>query len=134
MGGQILWRPKPYLDFVWNNYGLGEDDAGYPGRSRVHADYSVQVKFYDKPKNFMDKIAWTLTGDAGCEYGGGPSSGPYNAQGLSPEMGTSSTYTGGVNCHSSANGKPKQMFTGTMSYLRFWFKKDQMCIRDSTYI
>jgi hypothetical protein len=124
LGGQILWRPKPYLDFVWNNYGLGEDDAGYPGRSRVHADYSVQVKFYDKPKNFMDKIAWTLTGDAGCEYGGGPSSGPYNAQGLSPEMGTSSTYTGGVNCHSSANGKPKQMFTGTMSYLRFWFKKD----------
>ena len=35
LGGQILWRPKPYLDFVWNNYGLGEDDAGYPGA--VHA-------------------------------------------------------------------------------------------------
>ena len=31
LGGQILWRPKPYLDFVWNNYGLGEDDIGYPG-------------------------------------------------------------------------------------------------------
>ena len=44
MGGQILWRPKPYLDFVFNNYGLGEDDAGYPGRSRIHADYSAQVK------------------------------------------------------------------------------------------
>ena len=50
LGGQILWRPKPYLDFVWNNYGLGEDDAGFPGRSRIHADYSAQVKFYDKPE------------------------------------------------------------------------------------
>jgi Putative beta-barrel porin-2, OmpL-like. bbp2 len=124
LGGQILWRPKPYLDFVWNDYGLGEDDAGYPGRSRVHADYSAQVKFYDKPKNMLDKIAWTLTGDAGCEYGGGPASGPYSPQGLTPLTGTSSTYSGGVNCHNSQNGKPKQMFVGTMSYMRFWFNKD----------
>ena len=124
LGGQILWRPKPYLDFVWNDYGLGEDDAGYPGRSRVHADYSAQVKFYDKPERMMDKIAWTITGDAGCEYGGGPSSGPYSPTGASPEMGTSSVYSGGVNCHNSKNGRPKQDFIGWMSYLRFWFKKD----------
>src|SRR6202000_1814392 len=30
----------------------------------------------------------------------------------------------GVNCHNSANGKPKQAFIGTMAYLRGWFKKD----------
>ncbi|MGD0631851.1 MAG: outer membrane beta-barrel protein [Terracidiphilus sp.] len=130
LGGQILWRPKPFLDFVWNDYGLGEDDAGYPGRSRVHADYSAQVKFYDKPKNTLDKIAWTLTGDAGCEYGGGPASNAtstytgFSPQGLTPEMGTASTYNGGVNCHNSHGGRPKQMFVGTMSYLRFWFKHD----------
>jgi hypothetical protein len=124
LGGQILWRPTPKLDFVWNDYGLGEDDAGYPGRSRVHADYSAQVKFYDNPKNTVDKIAWTLTGDAGCEYGGGPAVGYYNPKGLSPEMGTADTYTGGVNCHNSHDGKPKQMFIGTMSYLRAWFKHD----------
>jgi hypothetical protein len=124
LGGQILYRPNPWLDLVWNNYGLGEDDAGFPGRSRVHADYSAQLRFYDSPKNMMDKIAWTITGDAGCEYGGGPSSGPYSPTGISPEMGASSTYSGGVNCHNSANGKPKQMFTGWMSYLRFWFDKD----------
>ncbi len=47
LGGQILWRPKPYLDFVFNNYGLGEDAVGFPGRSRIHADYSAQVKYYD---------------------------------------------------------------------------------------
>jgi hypothetical protein len=29
-----------------------------------------------------------------------------------------------VNCHNSANGKPKQMFIGTMAYLRAWFHKD----------
>jgi TolA-binding protein len=124
LGGQILWRPKPYLDFVFNNYGLGEDDAGYPGRSRVHADYSGQFKLYDNPSKFMDKIAMTITGDAGCEYGGGPASGPYSPTGASPEMGSSSTYTGGVHCHNSKDGEPKQMFIGWMMYQRFWFKKD----------
>ena len=39
-------------------------------------------------------------------------------------MGSSSTYTGGVNCHNSRNGKPKQMFIGWMMYNRFWFDKD----------
>jgi hypothetical protein len=129
LGGQILWRPTPYLDFVWNNYGLGEDDAneqqsGSATRSRIHADYSAQVKFYDKPKNTLDKMAFTITGDAGCEYGGGAAGGSYDTHGFSPEMGSSSTYSGGVNCHNSANGKPKQMFTGTMAYLRAWFHKD----------
>jgi hypothetical protein len=124
LGGQILWRPTNYLDFVFNNYGLGEDAVGFPGRSRVHADYSAQVKFYDRPDRFLDKMAFTITGDAGCEYGGGPSSGPYDPKGLSPEMGSSSTYSGGVNCHNSKNGRPKQMFVGTMAYARAWFKKD----------
>jgi hypothetical protein len=124
LGGQILWRPTPYLDFVWNNYGLGEDAVGFPGRSRVHADYSAQVKFYDKPGNFIDKAAFTITGDAGCEYGGGPASGPYDPHGFSPETGTNSTYTGGVHCHNSKDGMPKQSFIGWMAYQRVWFKKD----------
>jgi putative OmpL-like beta-barrel porin-2 len=128
LGGQILWRPTNYLDFVFNNYGLGEDDIGYPGRSRVHADYSAQVKYYDKPSAFFDKAAFTVTGDLGCEYGGGPSSGPYDPQGNSPEMGSNSTYTGGVNCHSSKNGRPKQAFMGWMAYERMWFKKDRYAV------
>jgi hypothetical protein len=124
LGGQILWRPKPYLDFVWNNYGLGEDAAGFPGRSRIHADYSAQVKYYDQPTKFLDKAAFTITGDLGCEYGGGPSSGAYDPKGNSPEMGSSSTYSGGVNCMNSKNGRPKQAFIGWMAYERMWFKKD----------
>ena len=128
LGGQILWRPKPSLDFVFNNYGMGEDDAGYPGRSRVHADYSAQIKFYDNPKNTLDKVAFTITADAGCEYGGGPAVGYYDPHGFSPETGTADSYTGGVNCHSSKDGKPKQMFIGTMAYLRTWFGKDVYAI------
>ncbi len=133
LGGQILWRPTPWLDFVWNNYGLGEDAVGFPGRSRVHADYSAQVKYYDNPKNFLDKMAFTITGDAGCEYGGGPvsfgtSNGALNPKGFSPEMGTTDTYNGGVNCHSHAGGRPKQSFIGWMAYDRLWFHKDLYAI------
>ena len=124
LGGQILWRPNPNTDVVFNNYGMGEDDAGYPGRSRIHADYSVQQRFYNNPKKYLDQIAWTITGDAGCEYGGGAAVGYYNPKGLSPEFGSADSYTGGVNCHNSANGKPKQMFIGWMSYLRFWWDKN----------
>jgi hypothetical protein len=143
LGGQVLYRPKPWLDIVTNNYGLGEDDAleqqsqltGGTGatRSRVHTDNSVEVKYYDKPKKFIDKMAFTVTGDLGCEYGGGPASfgtanGAINPHGLSPEMGTTDTYNGGVNCHNNANGKPKQAFVGWMMYDRTWFKKDVWAI------
>jgi Putative beta-barrel porin-2, OmpL-like. bbp2 len=134
LGGQIMWRPKPYLDFVFNNYGMGEDDAGFPGRSRVHTDDSGQFKVYDNPNRFLDKIAYTITGDLGCEYGGGPVSNAsstytgYSPTGSTPEMGTGSTYSGGVNCHNSQNGKPKQMFAGWMMYQRVWFKHDLYAI------
>ena len=129
LGGQILWRPNPNTDVVFNNYGMGEDDAGYPGRSRVHADYSVQQRFYNNPKKYLDQIAWTITGDLGCEYGGGPASfatpdGALNPQGLSPLKGTTDTYNGGVDCHGSKGGRPKQAFMGWMSYLRFWWDKN----------
>jgi hypothetical protein len=133
LGGQILWRPKPYLDLVFNNYGMGEDDSANLGRSRVHADYSAQVKYYDKPERFFDKAAFTVTGDAGCEYGGGPvsfgtSDGKLDPHGLSPEQGTTSSYNGGVDCHGSKDGRPKEAFLGYMIYDRAWFKKDRYAI------
>ncbi|MGP8270483.1 MAG: outer membrane beta-barrel protein [Terracidiphilus sp.] len=143
LGGQVMWRPKPWLDIVTNNYGLGEDDAGEQQsqltggtgatRSRIHTDDSVEIKYYDKPKKFLDKMAFTVTGDLGCEYGGGPASfgssnGVIDPHGLSPEKGTTDTYNGGVNCHNSANGKPRQSFEGWMMYDRTWFKKDVWAI------
>jgi Putative beta-barrel porin-2, OmpL-like. bbp2 len=117
LGGQILWRPKPWISTVFNNYGMGEDTlgigGGHSGRSRIHTDDSVEIKYFDRPYEFMDKMAFSLTGDLGCEYGGG-----------NPIEGV-----GATNCYHNKklpNGVPsyKQTFAGWMAYNRFWFKKD----------
>ena len=104
LGGQILWRPRPWISLVFNNYGMGEDTLGagngHFGRSRIHTDDSIEIKYYDKPEEFLDKMAFSVTGDLGCEYGGG------------------------VSCHGNTANGPKQSFAGWMLYNRFWFKKD----------
>jgi len=101
LGGQILWRPKPWLSLVFNNYGNGTDTLGVPGRSRIHTDDSIEVRYFNRPDELgLDKMAFSATGDLGCEYGGG------------------------VSCHNNSNGHPKQSFMGWMLYNRFWFHKD----------
>ncbi len=100
VGGQIKWTPKPWVNIISNNYGLGHDDLFVPNRGRIHTDDSVEVKYYDQPLKTMDKMAFTFTGDMGCEFGGG------------------------VSCHGDTKGGPKQSFLGYMLYNRFWFKKD----------
>ena len=117
LGGQILWRPKPYLDFVWNNYGLGEDDIGSPGRSRIHAVSGAQVKMpLTTHRNCWTRLPSPLRAIWDANMAAVPASGPYDPKGNSPLMGSSSTYTGGVNCHNSKNGRPKQAFMGWMMY------------------
>lgn len=114
VGGQILWRPNGWFSFVGNQYGLGADDLGVAGRIRYHTDDSIQVKYYDRPGEYLDKMAFTLTGDAGCEHGGDPVAGT------------------AVSCDTDGkkivNGvsyvTPKQSFLGYMVYNRWWFKKD----------
>ncbi len=101
MGGQIIYRPNGWLALTFNNYGMGTDTLGVPDRSRLHADYSVEMKYYDKPENVVDKMAFSLTGDAGCEYGGG------------------------VSCYHNSPGGPKQSFLGYMVYDRTWFHNDK---------
>ena len=100
VGGQIKWTPKPWLNIISNNYGVGEDDLFIKGRKRIHTDDSVEVKYYDKPEKTLDKMAFSLTGDLGCEYGAG------------------------VSCYSNKSGGPKQSFIGWMGYNRFWFHRD----------
>ncbi len=100
-GGQIKWTPKPWINVISNNYGLGRDDLFMPTRRRIHTDNSIEVKYYDRPDNLtLDKMAFSLTGDAGCEYGGG------------------------VSCYGDHSGGPKQSFLGFMLYNRFWFHHD----------
>ena len=117
LGGQILYRPKPWVSMVFNNYGMGEDTlgsgAGHSGRSRIHTDDSIEIKYYDRPQKFLDKMAFSLTGDLGCEYGNG-----------SPADGV-----GATNCYHNRKNPDgsvsyKQTFAGWMGYNRFWFKKD----------
>jgi hypothetical protein len=122
LGGQILYRPKPWLSLVFNNYGMGEDTLGNGngqfGRSRIHTDDSIEVKYYDHPEKTLDKMAFSLTGDLGCEYGG---SGSFvSAQGR--------TINNNVNCHHNTPTSSKQTFAGWMLYNRWWFKKDVYAI------
>ena len=49
--------PKPYLAFVFNNYGMGTDVLGAPGVSRIHTDDSIEVREYNKPDKFLDMMA-----------------------------------------------------------------------------
>jgi len=63
-GRTDFWRPTPWLSLVFNNYGMGEDTLGNGngqfGRSRIHTDDSIEVKYYDRPENFLDKMASRL--------------------------------------------------------------------------
>jgi len=118
LGGQILYRPLPWLSLVFNNYGMGEDTLGngdgHFGRSRIHTDNSIQVKYYDHPERFLNRMAFSLTGDLGCEYGGNGSF--VSAQGR--------VINNNVNCHRNTASSSKQSFAGWMLYNRWWFKKD----------
>jgi hypothetical protein len=103
VGTQQLWRPTGWLEFLSNDY-MGADTLGNPARQRYHTDNSVEVKYYDRPQSFVDKGAFSLTLDAGCENGGG------------------------VKCFSSVPGAPQQDFLGFMLYNRTWFAHDKYAL------
>jgi hypothetical protein len=104
IGGQLKWTPYPWMNVISNNYGLGNDDLGVPGRERAHTDNSLEIKYFDKPnKPGIDKMAFSFTGDMGCEFGNG------------------------VQCHGGKVGDPrgpKQSFIGYMIYNRLWTSHD----------
>jgi len=101
IGGQILWRPNGWISVLGNQYGLGEDTLGNQGRVRYHTDDSIQVKYYSNPPGRrLSQAAFSLTGDAGCEHGGG------------------------VSCAGDSAKGPKQSFLGYMLYNRLWFYRN----------
>jgi len=100
LGGQLLWQPTEWFKLVANQYGYGQDNLGLPHTERIHTDDSIEVRYYNKPqKAGLDKMAFTITFDAGCQYGGG------------------------IQCTGAAS-KNKDSFVGWMVYHRFWFHKD----------
>ena len=104
IGMQILWRPNGWLSVLGNQYALGTDALNTPGRVRYHTDDSIEIKYYDKPENFLSKAAFSLTGDMGCEHGGG------------------------VSCAGNSAKGPKQSFLGYMIYNRLWFDRDKYAL------
>ena len=56
--------------------------------------------YYHNPDRTLDRMAFSLTGDMGCEHGGG------------------------VSCTGDSAQGPKQSFIGYMLYNRMWFHKD----------
>ncbi len=102
IGSQTLWRPGGSVSVLSNNY-VGRDTLGHPDRIRLHSDSSLEVKYRDTPDGLPSKAAFSLTGDLGCERGGGVSC------------------TGG-------GGGPAQYFAGFMFYNRFWFDHDRFAV------
>jgi hypothetical protein len=99
IGLQIQWRPTGWFALIANQY-WGADALGIKDRFRIHTDDSIQVKYLDSPQSFLSKAAFTVTLDAGCEFGGG------------------------VSCLGGDSSAPSQYFLGTMVYNRFWFAHD----------
>jgi hypothetical protein len=98
LGMQVLWRPTGAVSVLSNSY-FGADTLGHPGRLRFHSDDSVQVKYHDNKASALDKGAFSLTVDVGCENGDG------------------------VTC-AGGSGGPTQAFVGFMVYNRLWFDND----------
>ena len=104
LGGQLLWQPKEWFKLVANQYGYGQDNLGLPHTERIHTDDSIEVRYYSKPGNLgVSKMAFTLTGDLGCQYGGG------------------------IQC-TGAPSKNKESFVGWMAYNRTWFHRDKYAV------
>jgi hypothetical protein len=103
-GGQVLWRPTGWLSILGNQYVLGADTLGNPGRIRYHTDDSVQLRYYNNPDGRLSKAAFSFTGDLGCEHGGG------------------------VSCTGNSAKGPKQSFIGFMAYNRLWFDRDRYAV------
>jgi hypothetical protein len=130
-GGQILYIPTDNVKFVFNSYFLGEDNlssgSGYPNNAggtvaiglanpnapyinyahvhRIHEDDSYLLRYYqaDATKNGagISQMAFSLTWDFGCEYGGG------------------------VECWRGPN---KANFLGAMFYNRIWWDYNRLAV------
>jgi hypothetical protein len=97
------------MKLVFNNYVAGEDNLAYPlgqnqiaGAKRIHTDDSIEVRWFNDPSaKGISKAAFSITLDAGCQYGGG------------------------LSC---TNGPNKSAFLGWMMYNRVWFGQDKFAV------
>jgi hypothetical protein len=106
LGGQLLWEPREWFKLVANQYGFGQDNLGLPHTERIHTDDSIEVRYYNHPESTgITKMAFSLTGDAGGQYGGG----------LCATCGSA-----------SGSSTQKEAFIGWMLYDRTWWHHDTL--------
>jgi Putative beta-barrel porin-2, OmpL-like. bbp2/Carboxypeptidase regulatory-like domain len=111
-GGQILYRPYEWLSLVFNNYGVGNDNLGWPDVTRIHTDDSILVRYYNRPESAgVSKMAFSFTFDAGCQKGwvGAPDA------------------PGSFKVHCTG-GPNRSSFLGWMLYNRVWFGHDRFAL------
>ena len=105
LGGQLLWQPNEKFKLVANQYGYGQDNLGLPKTQRIHTDDSIEYRYYNNPNNGagISKMAFSITGDLGAQYGGGL-------------------------CGTCAGSAAKENFMGYMIYNRVWFHHDLFAV------
>jgi hypothetical protein len=121
-GFEVRWAPNPGLVLIANNY-LGPDNADSPNCIKYHTDDSLVLKYFDDPKSGgIDKMAFSLTCDAGMQQGplfmGYGTAGTLTANGQL--IGPNNTVNVGP------NGPNAESFLGFMAYDRTWFAHDTM--------
>src|SRR5689334_22307768 len=81
LGVQLLWRPTATVSVLGNQY-YGRDWLGLPDRWRLHSDNSLQVRYHENPRSGLQRAAFSLTVDVGCEQGAGVTCGSQNFVGF----------------------------------------------------
>lgn len=148
-GAEIRWAPNPGLVVISNNY-AGPDNADSPDCIKYHTDDSVVAKYLDDPKsNGIDKMAFSITADAGMQSGPlyvGPNAAVYDSENTVYGSGNGTNYGasyGPINApaytvgpsgyvtvgpgNKYVNGVQTQYaeyFLGIMGYDRTWFAHD----------
>ncbi len=156
-GCELRGAPNPNLVLISNDY-IGPDNPDSPQCIKSHTDDSIVCKYFDDPKSGgLDKMAFSLTCDAGMQQGplyvGGSPTSPaaiYDSEstvyGNGPsdigigENGNPTGY-GPINAPAytvnsayvtvGPGNKPGQYaeyFLGTMAYDRMWFAHDTIAI------
>ena len=104
LGGSFTYMSKnSNVKFISNNY-YGADAAMLPSRKRFHSDNSFLLRYYNRPNSSkISRMAFSLTGDIGCEKGDG---------------------VNGFRDGDATQG-PAQYFASAMFYNRIWFGKNK---------
>jgi hypothetical protein len=127
LGGQIKWTPRPWVNVISNNYGLGHDDLVHseprprPHR-RQHRDQVLRQTGKDARQDgvHLHRRYGLRIWPQQDHLGGGVLQGVGCHGDTKDAIGTGNFPKGGIN--------PKQSFIGYMLYNRTWFKKDRYAI------